>query len=81
MCRHQQQLGIHMWAGIFGDLFVSLNLLPGNHYGDSLSHDLPKLLEDVPLAVTARMWYMHDGASTHFSRDVWDVLSNTYHYE
>jgi hypothetical protein len=24
------------------------------------------------------MWYMHDGAPAHFSRDVRDVLNNTY---
>jgi hypothetical protein len=44
----------------------------GNHYRDFLLYDLPKLLEDVPL------WYMHDGASAHFSRAVRDVLNNTY---
>jgi hypothetical protein len=55
------------------------HLLSGNHYRDSLLHDLPKLLEDVPLAVRARMWYMHDCAPAHFSRAVRDVLSNTCH--
>jgi hypothetical protein len=40
---------------------------------------MPKLLEDVPLAVRARMWYVHDGAPTHFSRAVRDVLNNTDH--
>jgi hypothetical protein len=40
-------------------------------------HDLPKLL-DVPLAVRARMWYMHDGASAHCSRAARGVLNNTY---
>jgi hypothetical protein len=51
----------------------------GNHYREFLLHDLPKLLEDVPLAVRARMWYMHDGAPAHFSCAEWDVLNNTYH--
>jgi hypothetical protein len=53
--------------------------LRGRLYRDFLLHDLPKLLEDVPLAVRARMWYMHDGAPAHFSRAGRDVLSNTYH--
>jgi hypothetical protein len=44
-----------------------------------LGHDLQKLLEDVPLEVRARMWYMHDGAPVHFSRAVRVVLSNTCH--
>jgi hypothetical protein len=42
-----------------------------------LLHDL--LLEGVPLAVKARMWYIHDGAPVHFSHAVQDVLNNTYH--
>jgi hypothetical protein len=53
--------------------------LTGNHYRDFLLHDLPKLLEDVPLAVRARMWYMHDGAPAYSSRAVRDVFNNTYH--
>jgi hypothetical protein len=58
-------------AGIVGECLVGPHVLPHrltrNHYRDFLSHDLPKLLEDVPLAVRARMWYMHDGAPTHIS--------------
>jgi hypothetical protein len=72
-----------VWAGIVGDCLVGPHVLPhrltGTHYRDFLLHDLPKLLEDVPLAVRARMWYMHDGAPAHFSRAVRDVLNNTYH--
>jgi hypothetical protein len=34
------------------------------------SHDLPELLEAVPLAVTARVRYMRDGVPVHFSRAV-----------
>jgi hypothetical protein len=51
----------------------------GNHYRDLLLHDLLKLLECVPLAVRAPMWYMHVGAPAHFSRAVRDVLSNARH--
>jgi hypothetical protein len=40
-----------------------------------LLHDLPKLVEDVPLAVGARMCYMHDGAPAHVSRAVRHVLN------
>jgi hypothetical protein len=45
----------------------------------SYMNDLPKLLEDVPLAVRTRMWYMYDVPTAHFSRAVRDVPSNTYH--
>jgi hypothetical protein len=53
--------------------------LTGNHYPDFGLHDLPDLLEDVPLAVRARIWYTLDGAPVHFSCAVRDVHSNTYH--
>jgi hypothetical protein len=80
--RHQQQFSINVWAGIVGDYLVGPRVLPhrltGNHYRHFLLHDLPKLLEHVPLAVRARMWYMHNGAPAHFSRDARDVLNNTY---
>jgi hypothetical protein len=68
-----------------GDCLVGRHVLPhrltGNHYRDFLLHYLPKLLEDVPLAVRARMWYMHDGAPAHLSRAVRNALNITYHEE
>jgi hypothetical protein len=53
--------------------------LTGNHCRDFLLHDLSRLLEDVLPAFRARMLYMLDDASVHFSRVVQDVLNNTYH--
>jgi hypothetical protein len=83
VCRHQQQFSINVWAGIVHDCLIGPHVLPyqltGSHYLDFLLHDLPKLLEDVPLAVKARMWYIHDGAPAHFSHAMQDVLNNTYH--
>jgi hypothetical protein len=68
-----------VWAGIVGDWLVGPLVLPhrltGNHYRDFLLYDLPKLLEDVPLAVRARTWHTHDGAPAHFTRAVRDVLN------
>jgi hypothetical protein len=67
-----------------GQGLLGLHVLPrpltGSHYRDFLLHDLPKLLEDVPLAVRAQKWYMYDCAPAHFSRAVQDVLNNTYRY-
>jgi hypothetical protein len=78
--RHKQQLSSDVWAGIVGECSVGQHVLPhlltGNRYRDFLLHDLSKLPEDVPLAVRVRMWYMHDGAPAHFSRD---VLNNAYY--
>jgi hypothetical protein len=85
LCRHQQQFSINVWAGIVGDCLVGPPVLPhrlaGNHYRDFLSHDLPELLEDVPLAARVRVWYMHDGAPGYFCLAVRGVLSNMYHID
>jgi hypothetical protein len=74
---------INVSAGIVGDCSIGLHVLShrlrGNHCRDFLLYALPYLLEDVPLAVRAPMWYMHDGALAHFSCAVRDVLNNTYH--
>jgi hypothetical protein len=62
-----------------GDPRVLSHRLTGNRYWDFLLQDLPKLLEDVTLAVRVQVLYMHDSAPAHFSRAVRDVLNNTYH--
>jgi hypothetical protein len=70
-------------AGIAGECLVGEHVLPhrltGNYYRDFFLHDLPKLLEDIPLAIRALMQYMHDGVPAHFSRAVRDNLNNSYH--
>jgi hypothetical protein len=74
---------INIWEGIFSDFLVRQHVfqrrLTGNQYRDFLLHDLPKLLEGLPLAVRVRMWYIHDGAAARFSHALRDVLNNTYH--
>jgi hypothetical protein len=81
--RHQQRFGINVRAGIVADCFVGPHVLPhrltGNHCRGFLLHELPELLEDEPLAVTARMWYMRDGAPAHFSPAVREVLRIAFH--
>jgi hypothetical protein len=81
--RHHQQFSINMWTGIVGGCLVgqhvSLHQLKCNHNQDFLLYDLSKLLEEVPLAVRAQLWYMHDGALAQFSCAVRDVLNNAYH--
>jgi hypothetical protein len=51
----------------------------GNHHRDFPLHDLPKLPGDVPPAVRARMWFMHDRAPAHLGRAVRDVINNIYY--
>jgi hypothetical protein len=59
---HQQQFRINVWTGIVGDCLLGSHVLPhnfpGNNYGDFLLHNLPKLLEGVPLAVSSQMCYV-----------------------
>jgi hypothetical protein len=74
---------INAWPGIVCDCLVGPQVLPhritGNQYLDFLLHDLQTLVESVPLAVRARMWYLHDSAPAHFSRVVRDVLNTIYY--
>jgi hypothetical protein len=74
--RRQQQFSTNAWAKTVRYCLVSPHVLPqrltGNHYRDFLLHDLPKLLEDVPL-------YFHDGATEHVSRAAREFLNNAYH--
>jgi hypothetical protein len=76
--RHQQQFSINVWAGIIGDVLVGPHVLPqrltGNSYQNFLENDLLTLLEDLPLAIRACMWFMHDGAPPHFSITVRELL-------
>jgi hypothetical protein len=83
--RHLSQMGSSVNPNWGQGLFMTLvgphvlsHGFTGNHFRDFLLHGLPKLLEDVPLAVRARMWYMHDGAPAHFSHALLDVLNNNY---
>jgi hypothetical protein len=77
-CRHQQQFGSNVWTGIVGECLVgpqvSSHRLTGNHYRGFLSHDLPKLLEAVPLAAEHEY-----GTCMMMLCAVRYVLSNTYH--
>jgi hypothetical protein len=70
-----------VWAGITGNCLVGPHILPrrlaGNHCRDFPLHDLPKLVEDVRLAVRTPMSYTLGGAPAHFSRAVRDVLRQT----
>jgi hypothetical protein len=80
--RHQQQFSINVWAGIIGDILVGFHVLPqrltGNSYRHFLENDLPTLLEDLPLAIRAHKWFMHDSAAPHFSITVGEFLGNMF---
>jgi hypothetical protein len=75
------QVTINVWVGITGDLLMGpYKLLPelsGTSHIHFLMEELPQLLEDVPL-VTQQMWFMHDGAPTHFTRNIKQFLHSHY---
>ena len=80
--RHQQQFKINVWAGIIGDYLIGPFLLPHRLTGDGyrifLETTLADALDNLPLAVTRGMWFMHDGAPAHFSQTVRTILNNEY---
>ena len=53
------------------------NRLTGANYRDFLENNLPVLLEEVPLAVRAKIWFQHDGAPAHFSLAARQQLTTT----
>jgi hypothetical protein len=70
---YQIRFSVRFWAGIFGDIFMGRCLLPdgmtAHRYRDFLETALPRLFEDVPLAVR-QMWFQHDGAAAHYGEDI-----------
>jgi hypothetical protein len=56
-------VGPHAW----------IHRITGNQSLDFILHDLPKLLEHIPLALWTRKWYMHNGAQAHFGHTVREV--------
>jgi hypothetical protein len=43
-----------------------------------LEQSLPALLEDVPLHVRRKLWFMHDGAPAHFSMYAREYLNAVF---
>ena len=41
--------------------------MTGQNYLDFLQNELPKQLEDVPLATRIAMYFQHDGAPSHYT--------------
>lgn len=81
--RFQQQFSLNVWVGIFRDSLIGPHFLPkrldGNAYLNFLQNVLlPDLLEDVPLVLRERMWFMHDGAPPHFCVAVRQFLNERF---
>ena len=51
--------------------------MTGQNYLDFPQIELPKQLEDVPLATRIAMYFQHDGALSHYTRHVMQHLNDT----
>jgi hypothetical protein len=78
----RHQFTVYVWVGIIGNLLIGPFKLPpqlsGASYLHILTEELPQLLEDVPLATRQAVWFMHDGASAHFTCNVKQFLDSPY---
>lgn len=75
----QHRFSLNVWAGIVNDHLIGPIILPnrmdGLQYLEFLQNNLPELLEDIPLAVRLRMWFLHDGAPPHYRLVVRNYLN------
>ncbi|GFW09165.1 uncharacterized protein TNCV_2101191 [Trichonephila clavipes] len=58
--------------------YILPSRLADRTYNIFLQEVLPELLVDVPPSVHSRMWFQHDGAPAHFSRNVRNHLDTVY---
>ncbi|GFV48916.1 uncharacterized protein TNCV_1343251 [Trichonephila clavipes] len=58
--------------------YILPSRLTGRTYNIFLQEVLPELLVDIPPSVCSRMWFQHDGAPAHFSRNVRNHLDTVY---
>ena len=52
--------------------------ITGQNYLDFLQNELPKQLEDIPLATRIAMYFQHDRAPSHYTRHVMQHLKDTF---
>jgi hypothetical protein len=80
--RFQDRFSFNVWIGIIGNYLIGPHFLPlrldGNTYQHFLQHELPQLMEDVPIGQRINSWFMHDGAPAHFSLAARNFLDLTY---
>lgn len=80
--RHPYWFSLNVWVNTLGDQHLGLLVLPNRLtnavYCNFLVNDLPVLLEHVPLDQWQHVWFMHDGAPTHFLCTVRQHLNQTF---
>jgi len=77
----QRRFSVNVWCGVVGNRlirpFVFYNNLTGNTYEAFLRHEIPGLLEDIPLMMS-QMYFQHDGAMPHYTRRVRKFLNESF---
>jgi len=58
--------------------FVLPTRLTETSYCDFLQNYLHESLDEIPLNIIRRMWFMHDGAPSHFSREASRYLDERF---
>jgi hypothetical protein len=53
-------------------------MLQGENYAIFLENTLPILLDEVPLNIRERMWFMHDGCPAHSTRRATNILNQKF---
>lgn len=70
----QHQFKTNVWAAIIGHNFIGPWFLPprldGQNYLQFLRNNFFELFDNVPVWQRFNMWFMHDGAPPHYSREV-----------
>jgi len=71
-----------VWCGMIDDMLIVRVILDDpmtwQNYLDFLQNELPKQLEDVPLAIRIAMYFQHDRALSHYTRHVMQHLNDTF---
>jgi len=78
----QRRFSTNVWCGMIDDMLIGPVILDdhmtGQNYLDLLQNELPKQLDDVPLATRIVMYFQHDGAPSHYTRHVMQHLNDTF---
>lgn len=78
----QERFSVNCWAGIVGDYIIGPHFLPprlnAETYLDLLEHELPILMEDIPLDIRRNLWFVHDGVPPHRGQYVTEWLNGNF---
>ena len=78
----ERRVCINVCCGVIDSMLIGPVILDdrvtGQNYLDFLQNELPKELEDVPLATRTATYFQHDGALFHYSRHVMQHLNDTF---